>query len=418
MADARPEVAIDPNSQEFLDDRFTRYAELRGACPVAYDTLHGGFWLVTDYDNVLAVARDSDTFMHKYEPGAPDGIDYHGIIGVPRLEGVPQQGVSEIDGPDHRDLRRALNPVFAPPSIERLRPEMERITTWFLDQAIESGEIDLVLDYATPIPAVLTLQMMGLPCDKWEHYAEFFHLSSAYPQGSPEYLSAIERGPEMMADLLSYADYRRRHPGDDVTSLLVSLERSGGPLTDEDIGGIMWNLVAGGIDTTTALTGWALHHLGTHPEDRQRLVDEPLLVPSAIEEFLRFYSPSETLTRTAARDVELGGQQIRAGDRVWISWVSANHDQGTFERADEIVIDRSPNRHLAFGLGAHRCIGANLARAETAVMLHEVLRRIPDYVLDEERFRPYPGNPLMTGVVTMPATFTPGPRVGRPERPF
>ncbi len=136
---ARPDVAIDLTSPEFLDHRLERYAELRGRCPVAWDTLEDGFWLVTGYEEVLAVARDTDTFMHKYELGAADGVDYHGIIGVPRQEGVPRQGVSEIDGADHQELRRVLNPVFSPPAVARLRPQMERVTTWFLDQVDRAG---------------------------------------------------------------------------------------------------------------------------------------------------------------------------------------------------------------------------------------------------------------------------------------
>jgi cytochrome P450 len=415
---ARPEVAVDLASQDFLDHRLARYAELRDRCPVAWDTLHDGFWLVTGYDGVLAVARDTDTFMHKYELGAADGVDYHGIIGVPRLAGVPRQGVSEIDGVDHQELRRVLNPVFSPPAVARLRPQMERVTTWFLDQVIEAGTADLVNDLTTPVPAVLTLQMMGMPTDKWERYAEFFHASTAHASGTPEHTAAIARAPEMLGELREWTAYRRQHRSDDVTDLLVTLERGGRRLTDDEVVDVMWNLVAGGIDTTTSLTSWALHHLGTHPADRRRLVDEPALVPTAIEEFLRFYSPSETLTRTAARDVELCGHRVEQGDRVWISWLSANRDPTAFDRPDEVVIDRSPIRHLSFGLGAHRCIGANLARAETEVMLLEALRRIPDYVIDPDRFRPYPGNPLMTGVVTMPATFTPGPRVGATARPF
>ncbi len=260
--------------------------------------------------------------------------------------------------------------------------------------------------------------MMGMPTDNWERYAEFFHAATAHAPGTPEHTAAIARAPEMLGELLEWTAHRRQHRADDVTDLLVTLERGGRLLTDEEVVDIMWNLVAGGIDTTTSLTSWALHHLGTHPADRQRLVDEPALIPTAIEEFLRFYSPSETLTRTAARDVELGGQPVHRGDRVWISWLSANRDPAAFDRPDEVVIDRSPNRHLSFGLGAHRCIGANLARTETEVMLLEVLRRIPDYEIDPDRFLPYPGNPLMTGVVQMPATFTPGPRVGPAEQPF
>jgi cytochrome P450 len=228
----------------------------------------------------------------------------------------------------------------------------------------------------------------------------------------------MAHAPEMTEELLGYARYRREHLGDDVTSLLLTLERTSGPLSDEQIGSVMWNLVAGGVDTTTSLASWALHHLGTHPEARRRLVDEPELMPLAIEEYLRYYCPNESLTRTAARDVELGGRQIRKGDRLWVSWISANRDPKAFDRADEVVIDRDPNHHLAFGLGGHRCIGMHVARAETEVMLTEVLRRIPDFAIDPDAFAPYPGSMMMNGIVNMPATFSPGPRVGPAERPF
>jgi cytochrome P450 len=155
-----------------------------------------------------------------------------------------------------------------------------------------------------------------------------------------------------------------------------------------------------------------LHHLGTHPDDRDRLVADPSGIPMAIEEFLRHYSPSETLTRTATRDVELGGRDVKRGDVVLISWVSANHDAAMFDDADTVRIDREINKHISFGLGGHRCIGSHLARVESEVMIADVMGRLPDYVVDESRFRPYPGNLLLTGVVSMPVTFTPGARLG------
>lgn len=164
----------------------------------------------------------------------------------------PRLGVAEIDGPDHRDLRRALNPVFAPSAVERLRPTMERITTWFLDQHIESGSADLVLDFTSPVPAVLTLQMMGLPCENWEHYAEFFHASSAHPNGSPRLPRRGRARARHDGGAARVRDVRRAHPGADLTSLLLQLELSGRALSDLDVTEILWNLVAGGLDTTTA----------------------------------------------------------------------------------------------------------------------------------------------------------------------
>jgi len=411
-------IDLDLHAPEFLDDRFGRYAELRERCPVVFDTAYGGFWFVTDYENVLAVARDTDTFKHQYLPGAPDGVDYEGIVGYPRHPDIPAQGVSEIDGPDHHDLRRALNGEFSPAAVDALRPQMEAVATWFLDEIVERGHGDLVLDFTSPVPSVLTLQMMGLPVENWARYSEFFHTMSAQLPGTPEYDQAMSLAPGMMEELLGHAAYRREHLGADVTSLLLTMERASGPLTDEQVGNVMFNLVAGGVDTTTSLASQALHHLGTHPEARQRLIDEPELMPLAIEEYLRYFCPSESLTRTAARDVELDGQQIKKGDRLWVSWIGANRDPKAFDRADEVVIDRDPNHHLAFGLGGHRCIGMHLARTETEVMLREVLTRIPDYEIDPAGYVPYPTNMMMNGVTTMPASFTPGPRIGPSSPPF
>ena len=410
-------IDIDHQHPDFIANRHDRYRELRSQCPVVYNSAHGGFWLVTDYESVATVARDNETFAHRFEPDATDGIDYQGICGVPRPRGTPKMGVSEIDGSEHADLRRALNPHMAPRRVEELRARMEEVSTWFLDEVVESGQADLVLDYATPVPAVLTLESMGLPVGNWQHYADFFHASASYERSDPAHIAAIGRWQEMWDELVGFAQFRRQNPSDDITSTLVTCEVAGQPLDDADIGGIMWNLVAGGLDTTTSLVSWGLHHLGTNPDVRSRLVTNPGLLPGAIEEFLRFYSPSETLTRTATRDVELGGRQIARGDIVMISWVSANHDPAIFDRGDEIVIDREANRHLAFGLGGHRCIGAQIARVEAEVMFNDVLTRIPDYVIDETQFRPYPGNLLMTGVVSMPVRFTPGNRCGG-ESPF
>jgi cytochrome P450 len=405
-----PVIDVDHHAREFLADRHRNYAELRARCPVAWNTRYGGFWLVTDYESVAAVARDNDTFSHAFDLESDDGIAYHGIAGVPRPKGTPRQGVSEIEGRRHADLRRVLNPFFTPQRVSEVRPRAEELAARFLDEVVEAGEADLVNDYTVPVPAVLTLEMMGMASDNWRHYADFFHATSSNDRTDPAYQAAVSRWQDMMGELVAHAQHRRRHPADDLTTTLVSCELDGRRLTDAEVGDIMWNLVAGGLDTTTSLTSWALHHLGTRPEDRARILAERSLLHSAIEEFLRHYCPNETLTRTATRDVEIGGCPIRRGDVVMISWVAANHDPAVFDRPDDVLVDRAENQHLAFGLGRHRCIGSHLARMEAQVMLTEVLDRIPDYVVDEDRFRPSPGNVIMNTVVSMPVTFTPRPR--------
>ena len=188
-------------------------------------------------------------------------------------------------------------------------------------------------------------------------------------------------------------------------------------MNDEDLVGVLWNLIGGGLDTTTSLTSLSLLHLDAHHDLRQRLVDEPDLLIPATEEFLRFTSVNETLSRTVTKDVELGGQKLSRGDFLVLSWLSANFDEKVFERPDEVILDRAPNPHMAFGVGPHRCIGMHIARSLFDVMMREVLARIPDYVVDREATDFYKGNPELAGVVAMPVTFTPGKPVGVP-RPF
>jgi cytochrome P450 len=401
-------VDFDHHSDEFNTNQRTINAELRQNCPVAWNENYGGFWFLTSYDAVSQTARDDDTFSHKYEPNAANGVDYQGEMGVPRPEGQPALGIGEVDGPYHLALRHALAPFFSPGAVEKMRPFMEEQSHWFLDQRIGDGQMDLVLDYASPVPAILTMKLMGLPYDNWQLYANLFHSVMAVPQDSPEYINAIAEVPAMMQGVLEFAATRRAEARDDLTSFLIQFEFDGQRLTDEQLLNILWNLIAGGVDTTTSQTALTLLHLGTHPELRQQLIDHPNLYRTATDEFLRYFSVNQQLSRTVTRDATVGGQQLRRNDRVIISWLAANHDEQEFEHADDVVLDRTPNRHLAFGLGPHRCIGSHLARLMSEVMVRAVLERIPDYQVDLDGVYQYRGNPSMTGLGKLPVTFTPG----------
>lgn len=410
---ARPDIPaevktnFDHHSDEFNLNELAINAELRRTCPVAWNENYGGFWFVTSYDAVRETARDGDTFAHKYEPNAHDGIDYQGEMGVPRPEGQPALGIGEIDGPYHQALRHALAPFFSPGAVEKLKPFMEDKAHEFLNRHITEGRMDLVLDYASPVPAILTMKLMGLPYDNWHLYANLFHAVMAVPQDSPEYLKAIAAVPEMMQGVLEYAALRRGDPKEDLTSFLLQFEFENHRLTDEQLLNIIWNLIGGGVDTTTSQTSLTLLRLGTHPELRQQLIEQPELYRTATDEFLRYFSVNQQLSRTVTRDVTLGGQHLKRNDKVIISWLAANHDENEFERPDEILLGRNPNRHLAFGLGPHRCIGSHLARTMAEVMVKAVLDRIPDYVVDEAGVDVYLGNPAMTGLGKLPVTFAP-----------
>jgi cytochrome P450 len=190
------------------------------------------------------------------------------------------------------------------------------------------------------------------------------------------------------------------------------MEVDGAKLSDETVIGMCNLIIAGGNDTTTSLLSNAFKYLSEHPDQKQWLIDDPSRIPYACEEFLRFYTPTQALARTVTTDVEIGGQHLKRGDRVLLSFASANRDPEVFDRPDEIVLDRWPNKHQAFGLGLHRCLGSNLTRVEFTVVLEEVLRRMPDFVVDGDASHPYETIGIVNGWMDMPATFTPGPREG------
>jgi cytochrome P450 len=414
----RPMVDVNHHSPEFHATRHERWAELR-RCPVAYSPRFGGFWVVSGYEEVATVSRDAETFTSRHLPEPADGIQYLGIAGIPRSSAIPTAGIAEVEGSMHRTLRRVLNPHLVPAAVARMEPLMEATATWFLDQRIEGGTMDLVLDLTNPVPSIMTMELVGLPPDGWRHYAELFHGTVAHRPGSPEFDRAVANIPLMLAELRDEVADRRRSPRDDLLTELVELDLADGRrLTDDELVSVLWNLVGGGLDTTTSLTSLTLLHLDEHRDLRARLVDEPDLLATATEEFLRYFSVNETLTRTVTRDVELGGQQLRRGDHLMLSWLSANRDQRAFDRADEVVLDRAVNPHLAFGVGPHRCIGMHMARTMFQVLVRQVLERIPDYEIDRDATELYQGNPELNGVVRMPATFTAAPRVGPDTPPF
>jgi len=387
-------------------------------CPVDWSDSHGGFWVVSGYEEVAAVSRDSATFTSRYVEEGDDGMPLLGITGIPRLRGIPPALIAEVEGSHHANLRRVLNPFMLPSAVDANREFVRSCAHWFLDQVIEKGEMDMVKDFTGPIPAVLTMKMVGLPLESWSWYAEMFHAVSAHRPGTPAFDDAQKYLGSMMKQLLEIAEERRSTPQDDIISRLVEMQGDDGqPLRDADLIGILWNLIGGGLDTTTSLTSLALRHLSAHPDLRARLIEEPSLMASATEEYLRFTSVNETLTRTVTKDLEFAGASLHRGDFLMLSWLSANFDETVFENPDEVILDRSPNPHLAFGIGPHRCIGMHVARSLFSLMVTEILNRIPDFSVDEARTKLYRGNPQLAGVVTMPVTFSVGPSLGT-ARPF
>jgi len=403
MTTDRPVIEFDHVSVEYAADPLEVYNGMRSQCPVAWTEAHGGFWVTSTYSEIFAASRDDETFSSK--KGRLGDLDYPGIAipSEPTLRLLP----IEVDPPELRPFRKVMNPAFGPKVIARLMPELDRLAAWCVDRVISSGEIDFVADLASPVPAMATLLLVGLPVEDWERYSRAFHGLVANAPGTPEHAEALEMIHAISAAALSEIADRRLHRRDDFLTTLTQIEVDGRRLDDHEVASILITTLGGGIDTTTALIANALVYLNHHPEHRARLAVDDAFMTTFCEEMLRYFSPVQGFARTVTRDIELGGCTLRRGDRVFLSWAAANHDPKVFERPGEIIPDRFPNRHTSFGVGAHRCVGSTLARAEFAVVVREVLRRMPDYALVDGGVR-YSNIGTVNGWHRLPATFTPG----------
>jgi cytochrome P450 len=264
------------------------------------------------------------------------------------------------------------------------------------------------------VPAAVTLELLGFPPEDWDRISHAFHGTAAFERATPEFAAAAADVGWVSTRVAEEMAERRRTPRDDAMTFIAGYEVDGEPLAPGDAEAVVLLTIGGGVDTTTSVTSAALLHLARHRDDRQRLIEDPDLLDGAIEEFLRVYPPARTHARTAVREVELGGCPIAAGERVLLSEVSANHDEHAFPDADRFVIDRFPNRHVAFGMGIHRCPGSHLARAQFKVMLQQVLERMPDYTVRDEDVVEYTNWSAIGGWARLPAEFTPGPRRRKP----
>jgi cytochrome P450 len=389
--------------------RLDEWARLRAQCPVAYNPQHGGYWLVSRYEDIVTVARDRKTFSSRYTDEPVDGVEYIGILGIPPPPRVLGIGVHEVPGDLHVPLRRAMNPYFSPSVAESLRPTIERYVDWFLDEHIESGRIDAVRELAGPVSALLTMELVGLPLSQWRYYVEVFQNSRTYSVDSPEAAALADVMSGMAATLIEQLESRRTTPQKDLLTAFVQFRKPDGEaLTDFELLGQVWFVITGGLDTTTSVIINSLDHLARHPEQRRTLIENPELMPKATEEFLRVFPVNESLTRTVTRDVELAGQQLHRGDHLLVSWLSANRDASVFEDPDRVILDRWPNPHLAFGTGPHRCIGMHVARVVFQVVVSEVLRRIPDYTV--ESITMAPPLPVLNSATSVVLRFPPGSR--------
>jgi len=405
MGDRTPAYDFDlfgPVSRAESDES---WVEPREQCPVAWSDRHGGFWVISGYDQVAAAFRDWEHFSSARTAPEISSI----VLGESRL---PLLTPEEIDPPEWYPVRRILSELLAPRAAERLRPRARHWTTHFVDAFIDAGECEFTHDLSVPVPGAVTLEFLGFPEDDWRMIADAFHNAAAYSHDRPEYRGAQNQFANVMVRIREEVALRDHSPRDDAMTAIIYHEIDGERISRETAESMVFMTVAGGVDTTTALIGAALLHLSQVPTDKQRLIDEPDLLGPATEEFLRYYPPARTHARTVTEDFEFSGCPMRKGDRVLLSEVSSGRDQSAFSHADTFVVDRNPNRHLSFGVGLHRCVGSHLARIEFAEVLGQILQRLPDFEIDIDAVVEYPNWAMVGGWASLPATFTPGPRIG------
>ena len=353
---------------------------------MAHSERYGGITVLTKMADIDAAAHDTETFTSRWVFINEVPTDRPGLV-LPPLN---------LDPPEHTDRRRMLLPYFTPGSMAAWEQPIREICRDLLAELDARTECDAAVDYAQEVPGRLTALMLGVPVDEAPQFRLWIH---ELLELGPNNADLARATTEIVLDYLIGRRRSEQHEGRDLVSYLFDQELDGGPVTDDEMARTLFLLLLAGIDTTWSAIGFSLLHLGTHPEDRERLVDEPALIPTAVEEFLRAYSPV-SVARIATADTEVGGCPVPAGDWTLLAFGSANRDETEFDRAEQVLVDRTVNRHAAFGLGVRRCLGSNLARMEMTIAIEAWLDRYPDFEVTDPGTVTYAG-----GVVRGPRSI-------------
>ena len=392
---------LDQHSDYFRDNVYDIYRELRGQCPMVRSEKWGGFWAFLDYQDVYDAEQAPELFSSG--PGKE----------VPGVEGSVPFIPIDYDPPLVADYRKITLPFFSPGAAKALEPTFRQLTTELIDEFIEAGEADIIGQLTTPLPARWILQLLGFDESRWPEWVDLIHTTVHDLAIDPPKSGAA--AAQIYANISAEMDKRRTEGyGDDLLSTVMQAQVHGQGLDDMQVLGYAFLMLLGGMDTTSGLTGNALVRLEEQPELRQRLINEPEVLPKATEEFLRHDTPTQGLPRIVTTNCEFHGQKFNAGDRVLLMFAAANRDPKVFEDPDRIDFDRVGNRHLAFGAGPHRCMGSNHARMMFQVMMSEILTRLPDYTISGEIER-FADAGSVYAVRRLPIRFTPGPRIGVPS---
>ena len=397
-------------SDDFRAQTYSTFAQMRADDPVICQPGIDGqtmIWFVTRHDDVVRVLLDDERFVR--DPSlalTPEQLEAS-MSQMPDSFAFIEQHMLNRDGADHRRLRRLVTKAFTPRMVEQLRPRIEEIASELLDAVEARGEMDVVEEYAFPLPITVIAELLGIPAADRDRFRRWSN-AVVTPSFGPD---ALAEFGNLMADFVAYLralfDRRRSEPAEDLISALLQVRDGGDALSEQELFSMVVLLIVAGHETTVNLIANAVLALLEHPDQLAELRRDPARVPAAIEECLRFDGPVErALNRWAASDVELGGHTIRRGDDVIVILGSANRDPERFPEPNVLDLDRDDTKHVAFGRGSHYCLGAPLARLEGEVALTTLLRRLPGIRLavtrDELRWRPVP---LFRSLASLPIAW-------------
>ncbi len=375
-------------------DPFPWYEVMRSQQPVFYDE-QNGIWHVFRYGDVKKVLSDYNSFSSS----------------AGRVESSSNPiGASIIstDPPRHTHLRSLVNKAFTPRRVQELAPRIRAIAEELAEKIVEDGECDLVEDYSGPLPVIVIAELLGIPAEDRKKFKKWSDdLISGTSEGMDETSEEYFNPQVAMANYFSEViRVKRGNPGNDLISSLLEAEVDGEKLSGFDLLGFCVLLLVAGNETTTNLITNAILALSNNEEQYRRTIQDPSLIPGMLEEVLRFRSPVQSMFRTCVRNTELGGKTIHRGDPV-LAWIgSANHDHEEFAKADEFLIDRTPNRHIAFGEGVHFCLGAPLARLEARIALETLIWKAGKVMVKKDaKLEPLSGV-IVYGVKHLPVTVS------------
>jgi cytochrome P450 len=357
---------FDHTDPRWTENPFPIWDELRTVSPVVHTKRFLGCYLPTTYEAVKQVAYDTEHFSSRRV-----------IVRDERPE-IQKNAAPPItsDPPDHKPAKQFLLPPFTPDEMKKLEPRVRAICNELIDEFIAEGKCDAAARYTKHVPVRTIAHMLGIPERDGELFVKWIHMILELSIKDERML--VQAVEEMSAYFSAHIEERKQRPGNDlISNLMKARDKNGQPLDDSHVLGSLRLLLIAGIDTTWSAIGASLWHLAKTPGDRERLVKAPELMPTAVEEFLRAYSPV-TMAREIVKETRINGTTFKPGEMVLLSFPAANRDPAVFPDPDRVVIDRGTNRHAAFGLGIHRCIGSNLARMEIRSAPEQSLARIPE----------------------------------------